>query len=224
MSRSSASLTAAVLLSALALGGCFLASWLQRGEDGPPVSGPAPYVEQCRACHASAAAGRYAESRHAAVGIQCGQCHTPGGHPDFTQPIRDGKCGGCHLPQLEQTLASTHFMTRERRPLDGVRAARAALRREGFKAGGRFVGDAGPGELGGRLCVACHYDEHRLGLGAVRRPEFCAGCHAGLQEHYPIDAPDAPNRCTVCHVRVGTTERGQVIGTHRFTVPGKPPS
>jgi len=224
MSRRSVLRVAAVLLPAVFLGGCFLASWLPRGDEGPPVAGPAPYVEECRACHASPVAERYAESVHAAKGIQCGQCHAPDGHPDFTQPVRDGKCGGCHLPQLEQTLSSKHFATRERRPLDADRAARAALRGGGFTAatpaGRRFVGDANAGALGGRLCVACHYDEHRLGLRAVRRGEFCAGCHTGREEHYPIESPDVPNRCTVCHVRVGATERGQVMDTHRFTVPG----
>jgi hypothetical protein len=221
MSRRSAVLAGAVPLLALALGGCFVASWL-RGDAAPPVSGPVPYVEDCSTCHASLVAARYAESRHAAKGIQCGQCHTPGGHPDFTQPVRDGKCGGCHLAQLEQTLASTHFAARARRPLDGDRAARAALRRDGFTAatpqGRRFVGDAGAGELGGRLCPACHYDEHRLGLGTVRRDDFCTGCHGGRDAHYPMPEPGV-NRCTVCHVRAGTTGRGQVIDTHRFTLP-----
>jgi hypothetical protein len=219
---------AVVLLVALplALGGCFLAAWLPGGETGPPVSGPAPYVEDCRTCHISPVAARYAESLHAAKGIQCGQCHTPGGHPDFTQPVRDGKCGGCHLAQLEQTLASKHFAARELRALESNRAARAALRRDGFTAaaptGRRFVGDAGDGELGGRLCVACHYDEHRLGLGAVRQSGFCTGCHGPRDEHYSLPEPGV-NRCTVCHVRVGTTERGQVIDSHRFAMPGAAP-
>jgi hypothetical protein len=214
---------ALVLALALALGGCFVASWLRGGDAAPPVSGPAPYAEDCRTCHAAPVAARYAESRHATKGIQCGQCHTPGGHPDFTQPVRDGKCGGCHLAQLEQTLASKHFAAREQRPLDGDRAARAALRRDGFTAaapkGRRFVGDASAGELGGRLCVACHYDEHRLGVGAVRRTDFCMGCHGARDTHYPIPAPGV-NRCTACHVRDGATARGQIVDTHRFAMPG----
>ena len=211
-----------ILMLTLGLGGCFVVSWL-RGDDRPAVSGPAPYVEDCSVCHAAPVAARYAESLHAAKGIQCGQCHTPGGHPDFREPVRDGKCGGCHLAQLEQTVASTHFATRAERPLDGDRAARADLRRDGFTAatpaGQRFVGDASAAAVGGRLCVACHYDEHRLGLGAVRRVEFCEGCHGGREAHYPLPEPGV-NRCTVCHVRVGTTGRGQVIDTHRFAVPG----
>lgn len=219
---------AAVLVVGLALvlGGCFLASWLP-GRAAEPVSGPAPYVEDCRECHASPIGARYAESLHAAKGIRCGQCHTPGGHPDFARPVRDGKCGGCHLAQLQQTLASAHFGTRDRRELDASRDARTALRRERFMTpapgGRRFVGDATTGEVGGRLCVACHYDEHRLGLGAVRGSDFCAGCHAGREDHYPMPASDPPNRCTVCHVRVGTTPRGQVVDTHRFTLPGAAP-
>jgi hypothetical protein len=208
---------------ALALGGCFVVSWLPgRRDTSPPVAGPAPYAETCLTCHPAPAG--YAQSLHAAKGIRCGQCHRPAGHPDYTEPVRDATCGGCHLPQYEQTLASKHFAARDRRALDGNRDARKALRGQGFTAasapGRRFVGDASSGELGGRLCAACHYDAHRLGRGAVERVEFCAGCHAGLEGHFPIPTPGLANRCLQCHVRAGVTERGQIVNTHRFARPG----
>ena len=39
-------------LIALALGGCFLVSWLPgRRDSAEPVPGPAVYVEGCRSCH-----------------------------------------------------------------------------------------------------------------------------------------------------------------------------
>jgi hypothetical protein len=182
-------------------------------------------VEDCQACHGPSAGAAYAQSLHAARGIRCGQCHTPGGHPDFTAPVRDGKCGGCHQPQYEQTLGSLHFTTRQLRGLDHDRAARAALRREGFAAatpeGRRFVGDSTSGDLGGRLCAACHYDEHRLGLRAVRAADFCTGCHADREDHYPASAPGGADRCVECHVRAGQTVSGQVVDTHRFARPGE---
>jgi hypothetical protein len=209
---------------ALASAGCFLAPGSPPRRDSTgPISGPAPYVEECEACHAAPVGVHYAQSLHTAKGIRCGQCHTPGDHPDFTQPIRDGKCGGCHQPQYQETLTSKHFATRDLRALDHDLAARQALRLEGFTAatagGRRFVGDPSSGELGGRLCAACHYDEHRLGLHAVQRADFCTGCHAGREAHFPISTPGPANRCMECHVRVGKTVSGQAVNTHRFAQP-----
>ena len=190
---------------ALASAGCFLAPGSPpRPDPAVPVSGPAPYVEGCQTCHAAPVGAHYAQSLHTAKGIRCGQCHTPGDHPNFTQPIRDGKCGGCHQPQYQETLASKHFATRDQRALDttGPRGRRSAL--EGFTAttagGRRFVGDSSSGELGGRLCAACHYDEHRLGLAAVQRADFCIGCHAGQARALPHPDARPTNRCVQCHV------------------------
>jgi hypothetical protein len=208
---------------ALALGGCFLVSWLPgRRDTTPVVAAPAPYVEGCQGCHAVPAG--YAQSLHAAKGIRCGQCHRPAGHPDFAQPVDDATCGGCHEPQFEQVLASKHFATRQLRALDGDRAARSALRREHFTAptaeSRRFVGDSSAGTLGGRLCAACHYDEHRFGLAAVNQPHFCVDCH-GVPSHGPMpSSPGLTNPCMECHVRVGTTARGQVVNTHLLTTSG----
>ena len=210
---------------AFASAGCFLAPWSPpRPDPAGSVSGPAPYAEGCQTCHATPVGAHYAQSLHTAKGIRCGQCHTPGGHPDFAQPIRDGKCGGCHQPQYEQTLESKHFASRQLRPLDDDRAERATVRRDGFIAappeGRRFVGDSSSGALGGRLCAACHYDEHRLGLASVRRADSCAACHAGREDHYSMSTPASPNRCIPCHVRAGKTVSNQVVDTHRFTRPG----
>ena len=80
------------------------------------------------------------------------------------------------------------------------------------------MGDSSSGGLGGRLCAACHYDEHRLGLGVVQRAGFCTGCHTGREEHFPTSG--STNRCVQCHVRVGETVSGQVVNTHRFARPG----
>ena len=208
------------LMLPIALGGCFLAPWSPKRPAPGAFSGPAVYVEGCQTCHAAPVGQQYAKSVHTAKGIHCGQCHAAGNHPDFTQPVRDAKCGGCHQPEFQQTLASKHFATRVQRVLDTDRTARAALRREAFTAvtpGGRhFVGDVASGELGGRLCAACHYEEHRLGLGAVQRADFCVGCHANREAHFPTGEPT--NRCMSCHVRVGESVTGQIVNTHRFAV------
>src|SRR5258705_1745452 len=150
---------------ALASAGCFLAPWSPpRPDPAGSVSGPAPYVEGCQTCHAAPVGAHYAQSLHTAKGIRCGQCHTPGDHPKFTQPIRDGKCGGCHQPQYQETLASKHFATRDQRALDDDRAARTALRREGFIAatagGRRFRGDPPSGGAWGALGAAGSFVDH----------------------------------------------------------------
>jgi hypothetical protein len=182
--------------------------------DPKAVAGPAPYVENCATCHAAPTVARYAES----------QCHPPEDHGDFAQPVSDEKCGSCHQPEYQQTLASKHFATRVRRALDSDRAARASLRQDGFTAATaearRFVGDSSAAESGGRLCAACHYDEHRLGLRPVQRADFCVGCHKGREDHFADPAARAETRCFTCHVREGTTVAGQVVNTHRFAVPG----
>jgi hypothetical protein len=138
--------------------------------------------------------------------------------------VRDATCGGCHQPQYEHVLATAHFATRDLRVLDTDRAARTLLRREHFTAATpgarRFVGDWSSGELGGRLCAACHYEEHRLGVAAVRQAEFCVGCHAAATLHSPSPSSDLTNPCLACHVRTGTTARGQVVNTHLITTPG----
>jgi hypothetical protein len=215
-----------VVALGVAIAGCVLLGRSPKRPDPGAVSGPAPYVEDCVTCHSDPVAGHYAESRHAAEGIRCGQCHTPGGHPNFSQPVADGKCGGCHQPEYQQTLLSRHFATRLQRSLDDDRAARSSLRLDAFTATAenarRFVGDSLSTELGGRLCAACHYDDHRLGLVAVRQPSFCLGCHRDREQHFAAGpTPDAENRCVACHVRVGTTVAGQVVNTHRFAVPGR---
>ena len=154
--------------------------------------------------------------------------HAPGGHPNFTQPVRDAKCGGCHQPQYQQTLVEQALRdARARRALDGDRAARDGAPTGGLHRGRRRAadaassGDSSSGELGGRLCAACHYDEHRLDLAAVRRDEFCVSCHAGTRRPFRRSRPPSgTNRCVQCHVRVGETVTGQVVNTHRFARPG----
>ena len=85
--------------------------------------------------------------------------------------------------------------------------------------GRRFVGDPTSGELGGRVCAACHYDEHRLDLAVVQRPDFCTGCHTDRDDHFAFPTPGFTNRCVQCHVRVGETVTGQIVNTHRFAKP-----
>ena len=213
-----------VVVAALAVGGCFLAPSSSDRPDLASLSGPAPYAEGCAGCHAAQTTGRHASSTHAARGIRCGQCHSGPDHPEFSQPVTDARCGGCHQAQYQQTLASMHFETRVQRVLDTDRPARIALRRAGFRLAAdgepRFAGDTRSGVLGGRLCVACHYEEHRLGPATATREIVCTGCHAGRDTHYPGPPTDGTNRCVACHMGRGETVSGQRVNSHRFGIPG----
>lgn len=214
----------ATILVSLAVA-CSWVPWARKRPDPVvSVSGPAVYEGNCEACHAGPVVEHYAESLHSFKGVRCGQCHVPGGHPDYARPIADGKCGGCHQDQYQETLRSPHFGSRVLLPLDADLAARKALRADGFRVAGvdrtRFAGDETANELGGRLCVSCHFDEHRLGRRATVRADFCTGCHADLAEHYAIEFPGLENRCIQCHVRAGTTVNGQVVNRHDFTMGG----
>jgi hypothetical protein len=215
---------AVTALVAAGLVGCWWAPWARvRPDPVESVSGTAVAVQNCELCHAGDVIDHYAESLHADVGVRCGQCHVPGGHPDFSAPIADGKCGGCHQDQYQPTIRSPHFRTRRRLDL-ADRAARAALRAADHRVGrgleARFAGDAEAGILGGRLCVACHYDEHRLGLDEVDDADFCRDCHRDKADHFDTAMPRFGNRCIGCHVRAGETVDGQVVNSHGFRMGG----
>src|SRR5262249_27402186 len=58
----------------LGLGGCF---WLGKWQPGRPhpeksVSGPPVYVPDCENCHEAPVGEAYAQSRHATMGVRCG--------------------------------------------------------------------------------------------------------------------------------------------------------
>lgn len=184
---------------------------------------PALYVEDCGQCH-PAQAEAFASSGHAGKHLACGKCHTPAGHPDFAVPVSDATCGGCHSAQYQQVLESQHFATRVQQPLNADRAARQALRADGFRVerNGRahFAGDAKAGELGGRLCAGCHLDGHAFRLAKVGAADACTTCHTDRGAHFPVTMPGFENRCLACHVRQGETAAGQKINSHRFARPG----
>ena len=178
-------------------------------------------------CHASPVAAHYAMSLHTTKGIRCGQCHTPGGHPNFTQPIRDGKCGGCHQPQYQESLVSTHFATRAlMRPgprpgrAEGAAPARASPRPP--RAAGAASWATRPR---GSSAVACARRVTTTSIVSTSPScggtDFCTSCHGGAPGALRLPGrPTGTNRCLQCHVRVGETVTGQVVNSHRFAQAG----
>ncbi len=199
---------------------CILgASWLVvgcfalRGADPWGEASPgAPIAEaDCATCHSDIEA-RHAAGPHGAKNIACGQCHRGGGHPDFEVAVNDATCGSCHLAEYQQNALSAHAETAV---LVGAEISPQALRAQGFRAGERFVRRSGEAE-DGRLCAACHYDQHALSLGSVRGAGFCESCHSGLVDHFELEAEG--NRCIGCHVEQDTTLVGQTVTSHSFAV------
>ena len=210
----------------LVTAGCFLTPGSSRPDPAAPIAGPAPYIENCQACHASPVAAHYAMSLHTAKGIRCGQCHTPDGHPNFAQPIRDGKCGGCHQPQYQESIDSTHFATRTLIALDDDPRGAKDRAQRGLHRGPRRPAEPLRGRLGvGR---ARRPPVRRVSLRrAPSRPRRRAAgrlLHQLLTRarpaHFDFPTPEATNRCLECHVRVGETLTGQVVNSHRFAMPG----
>jgi hypothetical protein len=168
-----------------------------------------------------AAVCAYSTSAHGARHILCGQCHGGGEHPDPETPVMDGTCAGCHTPEFQEQLASTHF--EERVPVDlgdwlGREDSADAASQFFARADDvtRFVGQRDAGGAGGLLCVGCHYDGHAFGLAALRRAGACETCHAGLNDHFADEESEGGNRCLDCHVHAGRTVTGQVVNSHHF--------
>jgi hypothetical protein len=182
---------------------------------GPDRLGAEVDDEACETCHDDVAA-RLAATPHARVGIACGQCHRGTGHPEFDEPVEDGTCGACHLPEYQQVARSAHARRAVEVP-DGT--SRRDLRERGFVArtprGTVFTTRDPAAPRSGRLCAACHFADHALSATNARAGGFCTTCHVGRDEHVPtIVAGDA--RCFDCHMRRGTTIVGQPVSSHDF--------
>jgi len=167
----------------------------------------------CADCHEDIAT-LHRDGPHGAANIACGQCHRGNGHPEFSEPLDDRTCGGCHLPEYQQVDSSAHAR----------RGTRAKRQGEGGPSGFLVTIDgaryfAVAADASGRnLCAACHFDEHRLSASATREPGFCAGCHADLGNH-PRGATTRAADCIDCHMQRGTTVSGQTVTSHTFAPP-----
>jgi len=169
----------------------------------------------CDVCHAEVAK-RHLDGPHGGEGIACGQCHRGGGHPAFDEPLDDGTCGGCHLPEYQQVAPSAHARNAIVVP---VEISERTLRADGFRIELServfFTTRDQRSRRGGRLCAGCHYDGHRLSSSSARSAHLRESCHTDRGGHYSDVVAD-DNRCLVCHMREGVTVVGQAVTSHAF--------
>ena len=180
----------------------------------PSKSWQAAGPTSCDSCHAQVAA-RHATGPHGRRGIACGQCHRGSGHPFFDEPLNDGTCGACHLPEYQQVAVSAHARSAVVVP---AAVSAGTLRDDGFRVRSAdrmfFATRSEQLRQDGRLCVGCHYNHHDLSASAARSATFCDSCHADRDGHYPSIV--ASNRCLVCHMEQGVTIVGQPVTSHAF--------
>jgi len=196
--------------------GCHAISGSAPWGNEPIESSHAAAQPPCDSCHAEVAA-RHASGPHGRKGIACGQCHRGSGHPVFDEPVNDGTCGACHLPEYQQVALSAHARSAIVVP---AAVSTGTLREDGFRVrvADRVFFATRDGQLrqDGRLCAGCHYDHHELSASAARSATFCVTCHAHREDHYPDVVADG-NRCLVCHMEQGVTVTGQTVTSHAFS-------
>jgi hypothetical protein len=208
-----------VLTGCLVASLCVFGCRALRGEKDPwgagAVLSSTEEMPACDTCHVDVAQ-RHAASVHGGVGLACRQCHRGAQHETF-EAVTDGTCGGCHLPEYQQTRRSAHFETAVALSPEDMRASRAGGFRVGNDGGWHFVAGAGGGPEASRLCVGCHQADHSFDLRTVRRADGCTFCHADRGDHY-VFGVTSDNRCLGCHVKKGTTVIGQTVTSHAFVM------
>ena len=189
----------------------------------PVVPKEAEGNKDCAGCHQKLtprAVADWRESKHAANGVGCTECH--GMHAGIRMPVA-ATCGGCHEERLSQHNAGKHG----RYAFTGHE-----------KAGRRLAQDEEMKELG---CGGCHniqykcdscHTRHKFDVREARRPEACGTCHTGPDHaqreyyesskhgvYYALEGKGFEEggripTCVTCHLPKGSHDvsRGITIG------------
>ncbi len=179
-------------------------------------------AESCAGCHRERQPGilaQWDESRHAAAGIRCEDCHGSDHAEILAVEGRVGasKCAACHEKETSEFLASAHAGSAQAAQTNARLLAQIpAIQRRGCMA----CHDMGPQDEDApdeARCNACH-GAHRHSSADARRPEACGTCHMG-PDHPHIEAwrasphgvtygatgdeRQAPT-CVTCHMVTGS--------------------
>lgn len=181
--------------------------------------------QSCVDCHRQtnkAMVSAWEESRHAAKGVGCVECHGDNHSTIFNVKgkVSAAKCGSCHAQQVSQFNKSLHAEAMDRMMADPKFARLSpAMAEQGciscHKIGEHFA----DGSRGG--CNSCH-SSHGFSVAEARRPETCGGCHSG-PDHPHIEMWQASKHgqlfaaaetrsqaptCVTCHMHGGSHDTG----------------
>ena len=199
------------------LAGVFMTCWCMHTALGEP--------ESCVDCHRQTnkdMVTAWQESRHAAAGVGCIDCHGDNHSTIFNVKgkVSAAKCGTCHAKEVTEFNRSLHAEAMDRMEIDPkfTRLSPAMAQQSCIpchKTGEHFS-DGSRGS-----CNSCH-SGHGFSVVEARRPEACGVCHSGpdhphiemwqASKHGQLFAAEetrsqAPT-CVTCHMPGGSHDTG----------------
>jgi hydroxylamine dehydrogenase len=182
----------AVLLStALIAAALILNAHRPTVETAQPSAALVKAAGKCAECHrreTAAVVVEFEQSRHAAKGITCLDCHRPTGnqkgveHRGFTiaDTLTAGNCAECHQREYQQFLRSRHaapaYAAVKRAPNSLVGLEGEAAVAKGCLSCHAVGKPNADGTIGS--CTSCH-SRHLASMALARLPETCGQCHMG---------------------------------------------
>ncbi|MDB6120947.1 MAG: putative periplasmic multiheme cytochrome c [Verrucomicrobiaceae bacterium] len=166
------------------------------------------------------------ESRHAAVGVGCADCHGDNHSTIFNAKgkVSAAKCGNCHAQQVNEFNRSLHAEAIDRMESDPkFKRLSPAMAGQGCVSCHKIGEHFADGSRGS--CNSCH-SGHAFSVVEARRPESCGGCHSGpdhphiemwqASKHGQLYASEKTRAqsptCVTCHMSRGSHDTSIGLG------------
>jgi hypothetical protein len=162
------------------------------------------------------------QSRHAAVGVGCADCHGDNHSTIFNVKgkVSAGKCGTCHAQQVSEFNHSLHAQSMTRMEADPKFAVLSPAMAQQGCVSCHKIGESFPDGSRGN-CNSCH-SGHGFSVVEARRPEACGSCHSGpdhpqiemwlASKHGQLYASEKTRAqsptCVTCHMSKGSHDTG----------------